>query len=128
MTPARFTSLVVVALGLAACDEPRTPADPAVPPSSDVAKMRRDFQDGAQRRIDQLGVEIEKLRVKAKNAQADARPRLEKLGDDLEVRRKQLAADLRELGGKIETKWDEFKAKMEIALSDLERAVKDALD
>lgn len=121
------TTLFLTVLALAGCGERAAPRGPEPPVVQDIEKLRRDFQHASQRRIDDVGVQIEKLRAKAKAAEGDARVRLEKLGDDLAQRRDAVAADLRSFGDKAADKWDDFKLKFTRTLDDLERAVRDAL-
>ena len=127
MNRIQLTTTLLLALGLAACGEPAPRPGTPVSAETPEARLRRDFQEVTARRIDDIDRQLQELRVKARNADAATRERLAKLGDELAVKKEQAAADLRSLGGVISDKWDVAKRKLESALDDIERGIRDAL-
>jgi len=125
-------TILLLGAGLAACGGPESPdhpysKTPGERVADDATRMRRDFRDAVQRRLDQLDVKLDELRAKARDADEATRAKLDKLADDLKQKKSEAADDLRKLSDDVSDQWDVLKRKIENSLDDLERRVKDAL-
>ena len=83
--------------------------------------------DAVAKRIDAVGKQIEDLNAKVAVAAAEQKATLKSMSDELGKKKDAAAAELKTLREAAADKWESMCAKLDAAVTDLERATTDAL-
>ncbi|WP_163558212.1 coiled coil domain-containing protein [Halomonas sp. NO4] len=87
---------------------------------------REVYEQKLQAKLDEWQAEIDKLKARARGAEADARIEHEKEIDDLEARRDEARQKLSELREAGDDAWEDVKAGAERAWDSLSESLKNA--
>lgn len=88
--------------------------------------MKQAYVQNVQTRLNQWDAEVEKLMIRADQAEADARQKYEEQIDDIRQRQADAQAQLDDMRKASEDAWEDMKQGVEDAWGRLEKAVKDA--
>lgn len=104
------------------------PADVSVGESQlgAFAKTKAEFEKELTASLDKLDSEIQELKAKAANMQADAREKVEKAIAEVDTKQKAAREKLAEVQKSSEAAWDHLKQGSRAAWGELEKAVKKA--
>jgi hypothetical protein len=86
------------------------------------------YQQKLEAKLDEWRAEIDKLRAKGRQADADAQIQLDRQVEDLEKRQEAARRKLEELRSTSEDAWQDLKSGIEKAWDDLGNAVRSAVD
>lgn len=90
--------------------------------------MQRDaYLEKLHAKIDEWNADIDKLKAKKAQVEADARIEYEQQIDALKSKRREIEGKLAELKQSGEEAWGDFKAGLDIALDSMNEAVKSAM-
>lgn len=89
--------------------------------------MKDDYQQKLEAKLEEWNAELDKLRAKAKGAEADAEREINKEVAQLEERRERARARLEELRAASDDAWHDFKAGAERAFDEMSEAVRQAV-
>jgi TolA-binding protein len=128
-------SATLLALGCGANSSPTTPPDPKVAEARDkisdaskatveAAKAKRDeYARAMHKRLDELTVKYEELKVRAAKAEGQMKTELEKKLEEAKVKRDVAAKKLDELKEASHDRWEKVKDGVESAFEDLKKGV-----
>lgn len=129
----RITVLsLIVGLFLTGCSSTPT-SSTASPDTQKKAKelqesMRKDAQNNAQKKIDEMDTQLKAWQVKVDNATGEAKITLQKKHDALKVQRDKFADRASEFGKASGDAWEKLKDGLEKAGTDISDAFKKAND
>lgn len=84
------------------------------------------YQKKLQAKLDEWQADIDKLRAKAKVAEADAKAKYEEQIEQLKTHREKLESDLKGLQNAQSDAWNDMKAGVDKAWDDMSKAMQDA--
>lgn len=86
------------------------------------------YEEKVKAQLDNLNAQVEQMKAKAAEANADAAIEYNKMIDDLTGKRNEAQAKLDEIGKASEDAWEDLKVGFESAWNDLENAFKNAMN
>lgn len=91
-------------------------------------ETKQAYEAKVKAQLDQFNAQIEQMKAKAAEANADAAIEYNKAIDDLTAKRNSAQAKLDEIGKASEDAWQDLKVGFESAWNDLNVAFKSAMD
>ena len=91
-------------------------------------ETKQAYQQKVKAQLDNLNAQIDQMKAKAAEANADAAIEYNKMIEDLSGKRNEAQAKLDEIGKASEDAWQDLKVGFESAWNDLNVAFKSAMD